>query len=82
VGVQNLHINKYIQLFLKHGKYSLTLSHDDVFTFSDTYTYTLKVTDKAMFFNIYNGLMSKNFGVKYKEPKNFKNKFMPASSQR
>lgn len=75
VGVHNLHINKYVQLFLEPGEYKLGLSHVDVFTFQDEYPF--KVTGDSMYVKVYNGLVSTKFEIQKAEPEGFRSKYRP-----
>lgn len=78
-GVENLHINKYVQVFLKPGAYTLGLSHVDVFTFKDEYPFN--VSGETMFVKVYNGVVSTKFEVQSSEPKNFRSKYSPVEVQ-
>jgi len=75
VGVQNLHINRYVQVFLDPGEYKLSLSHVDVFTFNDDYT--LNVSGDTLFVRVYNGLISTKYEVQSSEPEDFRSKYRP-----
>jgi hypothetical protein len=78
VGVENLHIGKYVQLFLDPGDYKLELSHIDLFTFRDNYD--LKVGANPMYIKIYNTPVSTKYEIQNSEPSEFKKYFKAASS--
>jgi hypothetical protein len=75
VGVQNLHINRYVQVFLDPGEYKLSLSHVDVFTFNDDYSF--RVGNETMYVRVYNGLISTQYEVQSLEPEDFRSKYRP-----
>ena len=79
VGVENLHINKYVQLFLSPGQYKLSLSHVDVVKFSNDYQ--LQVGRETMFIKVYNGIVSTKYQIQDAEPENFKSKYKPVVPQ-
>ena len=74
-GLENLHINQYVQVFLELGQYTLGLSHVDVFTFKDEYPFT--VTQDPMFVKVYNGIVSTKFEIQATEPEDFSKKYRP-----
>lgn len=76
-GVDNLHIGKYVQVFLVPGTYNIELSHFDIFTFSDEYT--LQVGAEDMYVRVYNALMSTEYEVQYSEPEEFRGKYEASS---
>ena len=78
VGVQNLHINKYVQVFLDPGEYKLGLSHVDVFTFRDEYDF--QVIGEVMYVRVYNGLVSTKFEVQKNQPEGFASKYRPVET--
>jgi len=76
VGVENLHLYKYVQVFLQPGQYKLGLSHVDVFTFKDEYPF--EVGSETMFVKVYNGLVSTKYKIQQGEPENFRTTYQPA----
>lgn len=76
VGVENLHIGKYVQLFLTPGNYSLELSHIDVFTFRDEYSFD--VGSETMYVKTYNTPISTKYQIQEKEPQGFADNYEPA----
>jgi len=68
-GVENLHLWKYVQVFLVPRTYKLELSHIDFFRFNDEYQ--LEVGTKPMFIEVFNGLISTNFEVHPDMPADF-----------
>jgi hypothetical protein len=77
IGVENLHIDKYVQLFLMPGTYNLELSHIDLFTFRDEYIF--QVGSETMYVRVYNTPISTKYEVNKTEPENFKEKYEPAN---
>ena len=75
-GVENLHLHKYVQLYLTPGIHALELSHRDVITFRSKYD--LDVGETAMFIKVFNGLVSTKYEVMNQEPESFSNKYKPA----
>jgi hypothetical protein len=78
VGVENLHIGKYVQLFLSPGTYKLELSHIDLFTFRDNYE--LKVGANLMYVKTYNTPVSTKYEIQESEPREFRKNFEAASN--
>ena len=76
VGVENLHIDKYVQIFLKPGSYRLELSHIDLFTFRDEYDFD--VGSETMYVKVYNTPLSTKYQVQDKVPAGFASKYQPA----
>ena len=76
VGIENLHIDKYVQIFLKPGSYSLELSHIDVFTFRDEYSFD--VGSETMYVKVYNTPFSTKYQVQDKAPAEFATNYQPA----
>lgn len=74
-GLENLHINQYVQVFLEPGEYILGLSHVDVFIFKDEYPFT--VNQDPMFVKVYNGLVSTKFEIQSAQPEGFSQKYRP-----
>jgi hypothetical protein len=78
VGVENLHLHKYVQVFLKPGPYKLELSHIDLFTFRDEYDFD--VTSKTMFVEVYNTLIGNDYETQKVKPDDFINDYEPANN--
>jgi len=76
VGVENLHIDKYVQVFLRPGNYRLELSHIDVFTFRDEYSFD--VGSEIMYVKVYNTPLSTKYKVQDEAPEGFANQYQPA----
>lgn len=77
VGVENLNIGKYVQLFLNPGNYNVELSHIDIFTFRDVYSFD--VGSDAMYVKVYNTPISTKYKIEQNEPDSFREKFEPAN---
>lgn len=78
-GIENLHLWKYVQLFLAPGKYKLGLSHIDVFRFNDEYDF--EVGDKPMYVEVFNGIISTKFEVHQSLPVEFNKTYAPAQPE-
>jgi len=78
VGVENLHLQKYVQVFLKPGPYRLEVSHIDLFTFRDEYDFN--VTSETMFVEVYNTLIGNDFEIQKVEPAGFRSDYAPANN--
>lgn len=76
VGVENLHLHKYVQLNLESGPHVLELRHVDIFTFKDKYDFL--VEGEVMYVKVFNGLVSTKYEVLKEKPKNFENKYRSA----
>ena len=78
-GIENLHLWKYVQLFLAPGKYKLGLSHIDVFRFNDEYDF--EVGTKPMYVEVFNGIISTKFEVHPTRPAEFIKTYAPAEPE-
>lgn len=78
IGVENLHLQEYVQVFLKPGPYKLELSHIDLFTFRGVYDF--EVTSKTMFVEVYNTLIGNDYEIKKAEPEDFSDDYDPANN--
>lgn len=76
VGVENLHIDKYVQIFLKPGSYRLELSHIDLFTFRDEYDFD--VGSETMYVKVYNTPLATKYQVQNRAPAGFASRYQPA----
>jgi hypothetical protein len=75
-GVENLHLHKYVQLYLTPGLYVLELSHRDIFLFPSKYD--LEVGETTMFVRVFNGITSTKYEVLEQKPEDFLSKYKPA----
>jgi len=74
-GLANLDFDEYVLIDLTPGKYSLELSHIDIFTFRDLYY--LDVIDQYMYIEVYNEITSTDFNILPNKPEDFENKYSP-----
>ena len=79
VGVENLHLNKYVQLNLEPGMHKLELSHIDVFTFRNSYQ--ISIPNEAVYIKVYNGITSTKHKIMDSKPNDFNKKYKPASDE-
>ncbi|MDP6968383.1 MAG: hypothetical protein QGG88_04625 [Gammaproteobacteria bacterium] len=77
VGVANLHIGEYVQVFLTPGDYDIELSHIDVFTFRDTYR--VNVGADTVFVKVYNTPISTKYELQTDAPQNFGQEYEPGA---
>ncbi len=80
VGVENLHVKKYVQVFLTPGNYDIELSHIDLFTFRNEYSFD--VGSETMFAKVYNTPISTKYELQESEPQSFAEKYEPANKKR
>ena len=65
----------YVILYLLPGSYEFTLTHWDVFNFSDTYEF--EIPHGELYVRIFNGSTSTKFEVVDKLPEEFESEFLP-----
>lgn len=79
VGVENLHVGKYVQLFLSPGNYKVELSHIDLIAFRDNYD--IQVGSKPLYIKVYNTPISTKYEVQEAEPEDFPKKYKSAANK-